>query len=237
VNPGEQHSVLSVRGEAQRTVAPDQVSIFCAIASVASSKSVAMAEAARALSGATGRLAAAGGVALTVDTARAPLTWSTQSIHTYPEHAHNHMTGEHAATGRHHASASLLVAVRDFALLPEVEVILTGHDAVELHSVQWLVDHDNPAWGSVRADAIQAALLKGRDYAAALGGSIISVDHVADAGLLGGDTPSFGARGAARAMSLASGEAESASLDPVPQVLFAVIEARLTATVAPLAPR
>jgi hypothetical protein len=34
----------------------------------------------------------------------------------------------------------------------------------------------------VRAAAIQAALRKGRDYAAALGGALQSVEHVADAG-------------------------------------------------------
>ena len=38
----------------------------------------------------------------------------------------------------------------------------------------------------MRADAVQAAIAKGRDYAAALGGTLRSVEHIADAGLLGG---------------------------------------------------
>ena len=71
----------------------------------------------------------------------------------------------------------------------ESKSILTGQDMVNIGSVHWFVDHDNPVWAQVRADAIRAALHKGQDYATALAGSIISVEHVADVGLLAGDTP------------------------------------------------
>jgi len=85
----------------------------------------------------------------------------------------------------------------------------------------------------VRADAIQAALLKGRDYAAALGGTVVKVEHVADAGLLSGDRSgriqmtNYGA--SSRSLSAASGE--DLSLDPPPQILSATIEARFAALV------
>ena len=102
-----------------------------------------------------------------------------------------------------------------------------------MHSVQWSVDHDNAAWAAVRADAIEAALLKGRDYASALRGELVSVDHIADAGLLGGDATQAMER--FRAQSLAAGGGGgTASMTPVPQVLTAVIEARLTAVIAAL---
>lgn len=238
VTPPEEHRcLLSVRGEAQRTVMPDQVSIFCAVAALEQSTSAARAAAARAVSAVTEALAGEGGEALSIETARAPLTWSVQSIRTRAEYAHNKVTGEHGPTGRYRASASLLVAVRDFALLPQVEATLTSADEIEIHAVDWLVDHDNAGWATVRAEAIHAALLKGQDYAAALGGSIVSVDHIADAGLLAGDTPGLGVRQATRGMSLtAGGEAEAASLDLQPQILTATIEARLTANITGLAP-
>ncbi|MGE5155943.1 MAG: SIMPL domain-containing protein [Betaproteobacteria bacterium] len=87
----------------------------------------------------------------------------------------------------------------------------------------------------MRADAIRAALHKGQDYASALGGTIVSVVHVADAGLLGGDTWDRQAHRANGDMSLGySGGPDSASLDPVPQELGTTIEARLTATIGPL---
>jgi hypothetical protein len=99
--------------------------------------------------------------------------------------------------------------------------------------VSWLVDDDNPEWALVRGDAIKAALNKGRDYAAALGGSVIGVDHVADAGLLGGDGSGIAASRARAytAQATMGGGGEDTSVDPVPQVLSATIEARLTATI------
>jgi uncharacterized protein YggE len=235
VQTGDHRTVLSVRGDAQRVVAPDQVSIFCGVSAIANTKSEATAEVGDLLAVVASALAAEHGQVLTPETARAPLTWSTQSIRTHPEYAHNKVTGEHGPTGRHQASATMRVTVRDFALLAKVETALTRHDATDVHSVQWSVDHDNPAWALVRADAIQSALLKGQDYAAALGGSIISVDHVADAGLLGGDTSPSVERDAALSAG-GGGEPDAASVEPVPQVLSAVIEARLTAVIAPLRP-
>ena len=91
---------------------------------------------------------------------------------------------------------------------------------------------DNPAWPGVRAAAVQAAIAKGRDYAAALGGSLRGVEHLADAGLLGGGNTQPGLLGRhamARAASAGGEEPDAPSLDPVPQELAAVVEARFTA--------
>jgi uncharacterized protein YggE len=100
-----------------------------------------------------------------------------------------------------------------------------------VHHVDWQVDWDNPAWQDVRAAAIQAAIRKASDYVAALGGALRTVDHVADAGLLGGDGGQyrFTASPMARAAAAAGGEPDAPSLDPVPQELVAIIEARFTA--------
>jgi hypothetical protein len=58
------------------------------------------------------------------------------------------------------------------------------------------------------------------------------VEHVADAGLLGDDGPGYrftGASKMARAAAAAGGEPDAPSLDPVPQELVAVIDARFLA--------
>ncbi|MDX6258310.1 MAG: hypothetical protein QOJ11_4644 [Frankiales bacterium] len=97
-----------------------------------------------------------------------------------------------------------------------------------MHQVLWLVDVDNSAWAAVRAGAIRAAMRKGRDYAAALGGSIDQVQHIADAGLLGGadhDSPTGG-----WLASRAFAQDSTPAMDPVPQLLSATIEARFVAT-------
>ena len=209
--------------------------MYVNLRAAADSKTAAIADLQAVLPRVLGDLGRLGGVVLTADTMRAGLTWSTHSIRTNEEYDHNRRTGEHGPTGRHLASVSMLITVRDFALLAEVSRAVTSRDVIEVESVSWTVDDDNSAWAVVRADAINAALRKGQDYAAALGGTVTSVDHVADAGLLGGDSANRRVRAAAAELQMSvsseSGGGDDLSLDPVPQVLSATIEARFTATV------
>ena len=207
--------------------------MYLNLRATADSKSAAIAEIQEALPAVLADLTRLGGVVLTAGTMRAVLTWSTQSIRTREEYDHDKRTGVHGLTGRHLASVSVLITVRDFSVLAGVSTSVTSRDVVEVESVSWSVDDDNSEWALVRADAIRAALRKGRDYAAALGGTVTSVDHVADAGLLGGDHgPRVWEQSAGRpAAAGRGGSGDDLSLDPVPQVLSATIEARFTATV------
>ena len=223
---------LSVRGDARQTVAPDYVILAGAIELSRGSKAEAVRAAASSLDRLTADLAALGGVALGVDTERRPLTWSAQSATTRVERDHNKKTGRYEPTGQVTATVTVRIAVRAFDTLDAVGTVLAGHETLNLHEVGWHVDWDNPAWPQVRAAAIRAAIRKGRDYAAALGGSLHNVEHIADAGLLGGgDSTQY--RFASRALAMSKsggGEPDTPSLDPVPQELTAVIEARFTAT-------
>jgi uncharacterized protein YggE len=232
----DQEIVLSVRGDAQRTVAPDEATVSCAVNVLGDTKDEARAGAAASLDELTAGLVELGGQPLTPETSRAPLSWSAYSVQTYPEHGFNKNTGEHGPTGRHQATVALRVMVRDFGLVSRVEAIVGGVQHVELNYVNWSVDDDNAAWALVRADAIHAALAKGRDYATALDGSVTAVQQIADGGLLDGtQSVEFSGRRAARAVSAGGGE-EGLALDPVPQLVSAVIEARLTATIAGVSP-
>jgi uncharacterized protein YggE len=231
------HTLLSVRGEAQRTVAPDQATIWCAAVSIADSPGQAAAAVTDTLSALIGELAGLGGQPLTPATVRSPLTWSAQSLSVQPEYDHDKSTGVHGPTGRQHASVSVLLTVRDFALLSEISSMITGHAGLSVHTVGWTVDADNPGWAQVRADAIQAALRTGQDYAAALGGSVVAVQHLADAGLLGAGAPSPRTMFATAASAAGHAEGSTVSLDPVPQQLSATIEARFAATIGPLPAR
>lgn len=225
--------LLSVRGEAHQMVPPDYATVAAAIEATRGSKAEAARAAAVELDSLTTDLAALGGVALDAGTGRRPLTWSAQSATTHEEHAHDEQTGSYQPTGQMTAAVTIVIAVRAFDLLDTLGAILAAHEAVSVHQVSWDADWDNPAWPGVRAAAIQAAIAKGRDYAAALGGSLRDVQHIADAGLLGGDgAPHLFTSSSAmgrRAPSRAGGEPDTPSLDPVPQELTAVIEARLTA--------
>ena len=224
--------LVSVRGEARRMVAPDYALVAGTIASSRGSKAAAVRAVAAGLDSLTADLAARGGVALDAGTGRRPLTWSAQSVTTYPEHAHDETTGQYQPTGQVTAAVAVMIGVRSFGLLDALGGVLAARESVTVHDVTWHVDWDNPAWPGVRAAAVQAAIAKGRDYAAALGGSLRGVEHIADAGLLGGGStqPGFtGHRAMARAASRGGEEPDAPSLDPVPQELAAVVEARFTA--------
>jgi uncharacterized protein YggE len=212
-------------------VPPDCAVVTAGIECQRGSKAEAVRAAAAELDSLTADLAAQGGVALDAGTGRRPLTWSAQSATTHAERAYDERTGRHQLTGQVTATVAVVITVRAFGLLDALGAVLAAHEAVSVHHVDWQVDWDNPAWPDVRAAAVQAAIRKARDYATALGGSLRSVEHVADAGLLGGDGGQyrFTAAPMARAAAAAGGEPDAPSLDPVPQELVAVIEARFTA--------
>jgi uncharacterized protein len=224
-------TLLSVRGEARQVVPPDSVTMTATVQVTRGSKAEALRTAAANLDSLTAELAAHGGVALEAGTERRPLTWSAQSATTRAERSYDKQTGSHELTGQVTAAVEVVITVRAFELLDRLGAVLAVHETVSVRQVSWDVDWDNPGWQEVRAAAIHAAIRKGRDYAVALGGSLTSVEHIADAGLLGGDhaQTQFVARSAAGFAQVGGGETDPPSLDPVPQELTAVIEARLVA--------
>ena len=225
--------LLSVRGEARQTVAPDVAVLAGSITATRSSKADAIRATASALDNLTAELVRLGGVPLTVESERSTLTWSAFSARTQVEREHEPKTGRHEPTGRVIASVSLNLAVRDFGSLDSLGTVIARQEEYHVQRVAWQVADDNPAWSSVRAAAIEAAVRQGRHYAAALGGSLTRVEHIADVGLLGGSAEGrpikmAGAAGA-RLMSGGGDEGDTPSLDPVPQEVTAVIEARFVA--------
>jgi uncharacterized protein len=230
--------LLSVRGDARQTVAPDYGVLAAAIESGPESKESALRFAAAAQDRLTTDLASLGGVPLRQDTERRPLTWSARSATTRAERSQNERTGRYEPTGRTSATVDFLITVRAFDKLGTLSAVLASHEALNIHQVTWHVDWDNPVWPEVRAAAIRAAIHKGRDYAAALGGTLHHVEHLADVGLLGaGDGMHFDspARGFAMAAARGGAEPDTPSLDPVPQELTATVEARFVAVGVSLA--
>ncbi|MDX6210013.1 MAG: uncharacterized protein QOE24_2404 [Frankiales bacterium] len=221
-------AIISVRGEHHETVDPDEAQLHAVISITEDSKTAALATAATALVQLLAGLAELGGAARTPETQRARLTWSAQSVTTYVEQDKDRETGRQEPTGRVIATVAVVLTVRDFALLDPLGPLLADQAGLDVHQVLWSADVDNPAWPGVRAGAIHAAIRKGQDYAAALGGSIDRVEHIADAGLLGG--ADHVSRTSDWVALSASGQAGTPAMDPVPQVLSATIDARLVAT-------
>lgn len=227
--------LLSVRAEARQLVAPDYAVVDGLIEHTAGSKQEAVRSASASVDRLTTDLAAVGGVAFDEGAQRRPLTWSAHSLATWEESYHDKETGRLERTGQVTATVALQVTVRDLDTLDAVSRVLAAAESLNVHAVTWHVDWDNPAWPQVRAAAIQAAIHKGHDYAAALGGTLQHVEHVADTGLLGGDSAAYQPLGRAlRAVSASAEGPGTPALNPVPQELIATIDARFRTTAVSL---
>ncbi len=225
-------SLVSVRSEVWRTVEPDSVVLHGQVSITRDDKAGALRAAAVAVDSLKAILSEFGGTALSATTVRHKLTWSTQQISTQPEFNRAKQGG---LTGRITANVAIRITIRDFTHLGELADLLAGNTSFELGYAAWDVDAENPAWSDLRADAIRGALRKGRDYAAALGASLVRVEHVADVGLLSGEDSGTMHQGQ-RFAAMAGSEGGSPSLDPVPQNLVARIEARFRTTAVGLPP-
>lgn len=225
---------LSVRAHAAATVPPDLVVLSGAVRAVAADKAAALAEAARALTALTDALSTLGAVPLDAEHSRAALTWSARSVTTEDEML-DKADGRWGRSGRVFALVAVEITARDFDVLPRVETALARQPDFSVHGTSWRVDADNPRWTHVRADAIRSAVAKARDYAAALGGTVTGVEHIADTGLLGSGgtgTSDWMEQASFASASRAGSRMDDAtpSLDPVPCELTATIDARFTAT-------
>jgi uncharacterized protein len=224
--------VLSVSAEARQLVAPDYAVLDGLFEHTAGSKAAAVESVAASLDRLTADLAARGAVPFDEATGRRPLTWSAYSSATREERYHDQDTGRVERSGQVTATVALQVTVRDLDRLDDLSGVLAAHPGLNVHGVTWHVDWDNPAWPQVRAAAIGAAIGKARDYAAALGATVRHVEHIADTGLLGGDTaPDWRVRKSVGfAGSAGSEQPGIPALNPVPQELTATIEARFRTT-------
>ena len=223
--------LLSVRAEARQLVAPDYAVLDGLFEHTAGSKVEAVGSVAASLDRLTADLDALGGVPFDEATGRRPLTWSAYSSATRERATTISKPGGWSGpAGDRHGGVQ--DTVRDLGALGDLGGVLAAHPGLNVHGVTWHVDRDNPAWPQVRAAAIGAAIGKARDYAAALGATLRQVEHIADAGLLGGDTaPDWrGRKSVGFAGSAGSGRPETPALNPVPQELTATIEARFRTT-------
>lgn len=230
--------IVSVRGEAERTVAPDFVTLHCGLSTRAPVKVEALGQLRVIQQSLVNGLAAIGGVPLTVQTRRSALTWSLGSIGTHEEHDFDRASGHHGPTGWVVATGVAVITARVPGRMHDLAQTLASVRDMHIEGIGWHVDPENEQWRGVRSDAIDAALAKGRDYAAALGGSVTRVEQIADVGLLGADPEGHGRESRAAPLATATyagdGTISTPSLDPVPHVIRAAVEARLIAEVEPL---
>ena len=223
--------LLSVRAEARQLVAPDYAVVDGLIEHTERSKVEAVRSVTGSLDRLTADLAALGAVPFDEGAGRRPLTWSAYSSATHEELYHDKETRRMERSGQVTATVALRVTVRDLDRLDDLSGVLAAQPGLNVHGVTWHVDWDNPAWPQVRAAAIGAAIGKARDYAAALGATVRHVEHIADVGLLGGDSAPYLPVHTVMSKAYSGGDRPGTpALTPVPQELIATIEARFRTT-------
>ena len=211
-------STLAVRGEAELEVAPDLAVLDLTVQTQDRQRDVVLRTLAERLRTVRESLTAYGAAVERVDTG---------SLWVNPLRPGSRRGGD-KVTG-YQGSAQLQTTVVDFEVLGEIVLALAGQEQTALQGPQWRLRPDNPGHQQVREQAVAAALLRARQYAATLGSTLTALVELADQGL-GGDGGHHPG-GMFRAMAYSpSDDQPDLDLQPVPQTLHATVEARFTMT-------
>ena len=221
--------LVSVRGRAEELIEPDRLTVQSQISRTGASKREALSDLGAAVGGLEDALRAASAVSRSTAASGASWTWWVRATTTAPEYDTD-PTARMRLTGRTTATVTVMSTLTDLARLEALTSLLDAQEGLHVQTVTWAVDAANPAWRRVRATAIAAAMAKAHDYADALGGQLLRLEHIADSGLLGaGDSARVSYSGSYQAAS-SHGPQGSPPLDPEPQPVTAYIEARFTAS-------
>ncbi|MFC0006937.1 SIMPL domain-containing protein [Micromonospora siamensis] len=123
----------------------------------------------------------------------------------------------------YHGSVATTVTVTDFTDLGELMLRLADQDQVEVSGPWWSLRPDSPAYREARHAAITDALARAREYAEALGARVTGLLELSDTD--GAGVPMMGR--AFKGGGAAGGPPEL-DLDPQPQGVNAVVQARFT---------
>jgi uncharacterized protein YggE len=211
-------STLAVRGEAELEVAPDLAVLDLTVQAQDRQRDVVLRTLAERLRTVRESLAVHGAAVERVDTG--PLWVNPLRPGSW--------RGVDKVTG-YQGSAQLQITVVDFDVLGEIVLALAGQEQTALHGPQWRLRPDNPGHQQAREQAVAAALLRARQYAAALGSTLTALLELADQGL--GSDNGYHPGGMFKAMAYSQTEEQpDLDLQPVPQTLHATVEARFTMT-------
>ncbi|GGK00645.1 hypothetical protein GCM10010123_33190 [Pilimelia anulata] len=142
------------------------------------------------------------------------------ALQVYPE-----LTGDNQRVAAYVASLGVTVTVTDFAALGELLAALGGLDHVSVAGPWWELRPQSPAGSAARRAAVDDAVGRAREYAAAVGAALDRLVAISDPGTSGG----YGGGGGAR-MAYAAAESTVLDLTPVPQSVTAAVELRFTLT-------
>lgn len=130
------------------------------------------------------------------------------------------------------AGAQLTVTVVEFAVLGDLLLRLADRDMVGLEGPFWALRPDSDAYRRARTEAVGDARRRAEEYAAAAGARLTGLVQLADLGMSGPESAPMAMAAAGKFRDAAGSVADELQFDlePIPQTVFASVEARFTAT-------
>ncbi|MBL8774538.1 MAG: SIMPL domain-containing protein [Acidimicrobiales bacterium] len=125
------------------------------------------------------------------------------------------------------------VVVHRFEVLGDLLALLSGVELTTVTGPWWSLRPQSEAVRAVRVAAVHDAVRRAREYAGALGATLLTLEELADSDLLSAPEPRPMAVAGAAAQAFRGAPAPetfSFDLTPAPQVVHAAVEARFRAT-------
>lgn len=136
--------------------------------------------------------------------------------------------------GPYQGSVRVRIVVKDFAVLGEMVTDLADAEGRAVDGPYWSLRRDSPVYREARGQAVGEAVQRAREYADALGSSLIALLELADTGLStgGAQVPQYRAMYgmASRAPGGADDSPPALDLEPPRQSVNAAVEARFSAS-------
>ncbi|MEU6356653.1 SIMPL domain-containing protein [Streptomyces sp. NPDC047072] len=211
---------ISVRGEAHLEVDPEIARIGVTVASRGKDRRTALDDLTRRNTAALDLLKSYGDAVEHLETGSFSVT---------PE-LKEHGRGErvHAYHGRVHLTAELT----DFTALGELTTRLADLDLTRVDGPFWALRRDSPAYREARQQAVREAVQRAREYAEALGTTLVALIELTDTGDFAaeGSRPQFAAGPRMRSRAAYAEDTAAAPLDlePQRQHVHAQVDARFT---------
>ncbi len=128
------------------------------------------------------------------------------------------------------ATGGFTITVRDFIILGDLVAALADQEMATISGPSWHLRRDSQVYRKARMEAVQDAMRRAHEYAAAFGGKVTGLVEVADTGLLAeGVQPAPGAVTMhASLRSRTQPELPHFDFEPAMQTVGAQVEARFT---------
>jgi len=135
--------------------------------------------------------------------------------------------------GPYQGSVRVRIVVKDFTVLGEMVTKLADGEGRAIDGPYWTLRRDSEVYQRARTEAVGEAVRRAREYATAVGSTLIELLELADTGMSGAGAPRAQGR-AMYAMAAAGGAVDDGvpalDLEPVRQNVYAEVEAWFSGT-------